>query len=125
MSEPKTTALMHVAPLRDLPDGTSYLRVDEVGGGTMWIQNPAGASGEFDVPVALDRIAAERALDAVGRPIAVIIRRLRHSFDCAVLGASLAGPRRVAISLGGALELSRRGVHCVLRCEATTLAEAS
>ena len=52
------------------------------------------------------------------RPLAVLIRNRHPQVDCSVLGTSMQGPSRVAISVEQALALCGRGVHTVLRSEA-------
>lgn len=118
----------NAAPLQfpGLPGGTSYITVTNADGApALRLQACTGRSEEYAVPVTLDELAAERALSAVARPVAVMIRRVGEDFDCTLIGASSNGPRTVAVSVAGALELARRGIHCVLRCDSAVLADAS
>lgn len=83
----------------------------------MFLSAPTGESVECPLPVEPDAGAAQSALAHVVHPLAVAVDRAANGYACSLLGTSPDGPRRVTLSLGGALELARRGVHTVLRCE--------
>jgi hypothetical protein len=109
-----------------LTRGTSYLAVTADGGDPVLRVKAHGAPPEeHAVPVKLDPLEAHAALTAVRTPISVLIRRDGGNFSCTLIGTSANGPRRVPVSLGAALEIARRGVHCVLRDEGAELADAS
>jgi hypothetical protein len=84
-------------------------------GSQLTVRPPSGPLVTLDLDERADPQVSAALVSSGVRPLAVQLRSTLGGFECSVLAAGVKGPRRVPVSLPGALALCESGVHGVVR----------